>query len=441
MRYFFAFLATVGLIIIVIVLLLSGGGGGGNKTAKVAPKKQLVDYANTNAIVSLRTEGVISANSTHEQIKLSVDRDQTKFEHIKGYSGNVVLSQTSANTTNAYSAFLNALQKAGFTNGAKEKINMAGYCALGNRFIYEITQDGQTVQSYWSSTCGSPSTYLGDVSRTQSLFKLQFPDYRTLMQDVSLQRVQNKVVIKAIIFDCFGVLTADTWREFVATLPEAKRREASELNRQYGAAYLSKSDFLSALKSLTGMLPQDIDELLGHEITKNDALLEYIATLNKTYKIGLLSNVGNNWIRSNFLNAEEQLLFDEYILSYEVRVAKPDPQIFELAAERLGVKTSECIMVDDVEYFCGIADSLGMKSVIYHDFVQTKAQIDELLAADSKSQLLVQLTSSFDLRTSQSECISESRTRYDNYNIVIAYLNGHRYFELIMNILLDALHF
>lgn len=186
MRYFFAFLATVGLIIIVIVLLLSGGGGGGNKTAKTVSKKRLVDYANTNAVVSVTTEGVINANSIHEQVKLSVDRDQTKFEHFKGYGGNVVFSQTSANTTNAYSAFLSALQKAGFTNGAKDKINMAGYCALGNRYIFEITQDGQTIQSYWSSTCGSPETYLGDVSRTLNLFKLQFPDYSELMQDVTL---------------------------------------------------------------------------------------------------------------------------------------------------------------------------------------------------------------------------------------------------------------
>lgn len=191
-------------------------------------------------------------------------------------------------------------------------------------------------------------------------------------------------MIQAIIFDCFGVLTADTWREFAATLPEAKRREASELNRQYGAAYLSKKDFLAALKTLTGKLPRDIDELLEHEITKNDALLEYIAKLKKTYKIGLLSNVGNNWIRNNFLSDKEQQLFDEFILSYEAKVVKPDPRIFKIAAERLGVEVKNCIMIDDVEYYCDIADSLGMKSVIYHDFVQAKAQIEDILAANPK---------------------------------------------------------
>jgi hypothetical protein len=190
MRYFFAFLATVGLIIIVIVLLISGGGGGGggnNRPAKVEPKKQLVDYANTNAVVSLRTEGKINADSLHEQILVSVDRDQAKIELIRGYNGNVVYSQTYSNTTNAYSAFLSALQIAGFTNGTKEKINMAGYCSLGKRYVYEITQDGQVLQSLWSTSCEtSPKTYLGDVTRTLTLFELQIPEYDEITKDVQL---------------------------------------------------------------------------------------------------------------------------------------------------------------------------------------------------------------------------------------------------------------
>lgn len=191
-------------------------------------------------------------------------------------------------------------------------------------------------------------------------------------------------MIKAIIFDCFGVLTADNWREFVASLPENQRSEASELNRQYGAAYLDKSAFLSAIEELTGRLPQDIDMVLDNETTKNTALLNYIAELKPGYKIGLLSNVGSNWIRDQFLTEMEQSLFDEFVFSYEARVAKPDPEIFVMAAERLKVDLEQCIMIDDVEYNCHVAESLGMKSVCYQDFERAKTEIDKILAVDSE---------------------------------------------------------
>ena len=41
------------------------------------------------------------------------------------------------------------------------------------------------------------------------------------------------MVIKAIIFDCFGVLTADQWHEFRLQLPREEQSAASELNQRF----------------------------------------------------------------------------------------------------------------------------------------------------------------------------------------------------------------
>jgi len=191
-------------------------------------------------------------------------------------------------------------------------------------------------------------------------------------------------VIKAILFDCFGVLTADTWREFTATLPDEQRAEASELNRQYGAAYISKDEFLEQIERLTGHRPDHIDRLIDNESTKNTALLSYIAELRQSYKIGLISNVGSNWIRDVFLTPDEQKLFDDFTLSYEVRVTKPNPEMFQIAADRLGVELDECLLVDDVEFYCHAAESVGLKAVCYEDYKQAKAEIEQFLA-DSKN--------------------------------------------------------
>ncbi len=186
-------------------------------------------------------------------------------------------------------------------------------------------------------------------------------------------------MIKAIIFDCFGVLTTDTWKEFAATLPETQRQEARELNHAYGSALLSATEFRGAIKKLTGKLPRNLDGIKRYETNKNTEILKLIAILKQSYKIGLLSNVASNWIRDIFLTASEQDLFDDFIFSYEVRMTKPDPRIFALAAQRLNVPVEACILVDDVEYYGEVARQLGMKSVLYHDFQQAKTDLQKLL--------------------------------------------------------------
>lgn len=186
-------------------------------------------------------------------------------------------------------------------------------------------------------------------------------------------------MIRAVIFDCFGVLTTDKWRDFVAELPERQRIPASELNRAYGRAQIDKQEFLRAIKELTGKQPQDIDKLIDNDDHKNARLLEYIKTLKPEHKIGLLSNVASNWIRDHFLSEEEQKLFDDILLSYEVRMTKPDPEIFELAAQRLGLEPNECVLVDDVEYYCSAAQTTGMKAVCYQDYKQAVGELNNLL--------------------------------------------------------------
>lgn len=187
-------------------------------------------------------------------------------------------------------------------------------------------------------------------------------------------------MIKAVIFDCFGVLTTDTWKEFVGTLPESQRQEASSLNRAYDANQLSKEQFLQAIEDLTGKLPKFVEHQLDNETVKNDELLAYAKELQAHYKIGLLSNIATNWIREKFLTPEEQKIFSDFVLSYEVNLAKPDPKIFELAAERLGVAPEDCVLIDDIELYCTVAKEVGMQTIQYRDFRSTKAELELILS-------------------------------------------------------------
>lgn len=190
-------------------------------------------------------------------------------------------------------------------------------------------------------------------------------------------------MIRAIIFDCFGVLTSDMWKEFVYSVPEEQREPLRELNRAHDSRKMTLQEFTKAVFEMTGREPKIIEALIDPEREKNTLLMEMIAELKRTYKIGLLSNVGSNWIRDRFLDESEQNLFDSYILSYEVGVVKPSPLIYKLAAEKLGVDTNECVFVDDGEQNCIGARNVGMQAILYENFVQFKNDLNETLVSDS----------------------------------------------------------
>lgn len=186
-------------------------------------------------------------------------------------------------------------------------------------------------------------------------------------------------MIKAIIFDCFGVLTGDLWKEFLASLPEGQKGKAHDLNRALDSGYLSHRDFYHQIHELTGRMPEEVEHIISAEMKKNTLLLRYIAELNQKYKIAILSNISSNWITQHFLDSHEVKLFDSIVISVEIGVTKPDKRAFEIAAQKLGVSPHDCIMVDDSEANCQAAINVGMQAVLYDNFVDFKQQLQKLL--------------------------------------------------------------
>lgn len=199
MRYFVGFLVTIGLLITLVVLLFTGGHGNksGNTvspliSAKPQTTEQLAAYADTSAVARLIIDGQINSNQTHQAIRITVGKDDVTYEQIQGYEGTVVNRQDFANNQSAYSNFLYSLGHAGFNRGdTNPKLaNEKGYCALGQRYVFEFLDGDHVIQRYWATSCGggAPKTYKGSLALTLDLFKLQLPDYGGLTRDVQLQQ-------------------------------------------------------------------------------------------------------------------------------------------------------------------------------------------------------------------------------------------------------------
>ena len=84
-----------------------------------------------------------------------------------------------------------------------------------------------------------------------------------------------------------------------------------------------------------------------------------------------------------FSPEQRQSLFDECVLSGEVGITKPHPHIFQMMADKLGVKPEECVMIDDIEENCSGADAAGMKAILYRTNTQVLDELKRLIAQNA----------------------------------------------------------
>ena len=96
--------------------------------------------------------------------------------------------------------------------------------------------------------------------------------------------------------------------------------------------------------------------------------------------VGMLSNLPPSWERHR-RHLVDDSHFDGLVCSYAVGARKPDPQIFQIAAERAGRAPRDCILVDDMEKNCYGAAAAGWQAVHFLDADQATLDIERLLLA------------------------------------------------------------
>ena len=76
--------------------------------------------------------------------------------------------------------------------------------------------------------------------------------------------------------------------------------------------------------------------------------IDVLKTLKGKYKLAILSNGQSKSQHDKIDNCKISEYFDEILVSGDVGVNKPNKEIFEIIAQRLGVKCDECVVVGDV---------------------------------------------------------------------------------------------
>jgi epoxide hydrolase-like predicted phosphatase len=193
--------------------------------------------------------------------------------------------------------------------------------------------------------------------------------------------------VKAIIFDCFGVLVEASLEPFCRKYfgnDANKIAQVKFLDTQANSGLMTYMAFVAELARLANISVDEAQQFLDSN-PANEELLTYIRDILKPhYKIGVLSNASDNWLAELFTPGQLKL-FDDVVLSFEHGLIKPDPAIFRLAAQRLGVQLAECIFIDDIPRYCNGAARAGMQSICYESVPQLKAALANLVLAPPDS--------------------------------------------------------
>ena len=88
-------------------------------------------------------------------------------------------------------------------------------------------------------------------------------------------------------------------------------------------------------------------------------LVEVLHHLRGRVRLGLLSNAGPD-LRE--LVTPLAGLFDDIVISAEVRFRKPEPEIYRLALQKLGVEPAETLFIDDLPRNVDAARMLGLQA-------------------------------------------------------------------------------
>jgi putative hydrolase of the HAD superfamily len=128
------------------------------------------------------------------------------------------------------------------------------------------------------------------------------------------------------------------------------------------------------------------DETLGQLIRDfwsgaqlDTELVEFVRSLRPRYRTAILSDAWPG-VRDVFTQVFGlDAVVDKIIISAEEGIAKPDPRIFRIAAERLGVRPQEAVFVDDRPENVQGARAVGMRGIQFETREQTIADVRKYL--------------------------------------------------------------
>jgi putative hydrolase of the HAD superfamily len=206
--------------------------------------------------------------------------------------------------------------------------------------------------------------------------------------------------IEALVSDFGGVLTTPLVESFAALQGDsdvdlqavgmAMARVAQEDGAnplfELETGRMSEDDFLARLGgALSANLGREVElhgfgERYFANLHPNEELIAYFRSLRERgLRLALLTNNVREWEPLWRAKLPVDELFELVVDSAFVGMRKPDPEIYALTLERLGLPAEACLFLDDIDVNVTTARELGMSAIHFVDTAQAIAEIEAAL--------------------------------------------------------------
>lgn len=200
-------------------------------------------------------------------------------------------------------------------------------------------------------------------------------------------------MLKAVIFDMDGVLVDSEPLHYEVNRLTMQHEFGKDLDYEYYKQYIGSTvmamwnkiikDF--SLEGYTAEQLFDISEdvkkdLLEHEgYPEVPGVVSFVKSISSKYKLAVASSSALANIEKNVKKLGIESDFEALVTGLSVKNPKPAPDIFLKAAEQLGVKPEECIVVEDSCNGTRAAKAAGMACI---GFINPGSGEQDLSAAD-----------------------------------------------------------
>lgn len=186
-------------------------------------------------------------------------------------------------------------------------------------------------------------------------------------------------MVKAVIFDFFGVICSDEYWQFVKQDRQADT-EFREYTDEVNLGQIPWQAFVQKIANATGKTVDEVNRMYESERI-DPRMTGLVHEVHKRYKTALLTNAHHEFIDSILSENKLDTIFDTVVVSSRLGIVKPDPRIFEYALGQLNIAADEAVYIDDLERHIDGAKAVGMKTVLFTNFEQCKTELDQILSS------------------------------------------------------------
>ncbi len=205
-------------------------------------------------------------------------------------------------------------------------------------------------------------------------------------------------MIRNVIFDIGNVLMDFRWMDYMHSLFGEDEETITAVNRaiwRHGTwtSMDEGADEAAAVEKAVSLVPTHEAGIrkafahAGQAMHRQDYAIPWIQELKRMGKrVFYLSNYSAFSVKANRGVLDFLPYMDGGVFSYQVRVVKPNPEIYRLLCEKYNLNAEECLFTDDMPDNIAAARECGFHAVLFECYDKSYPTIMEAIRASDNGE-------------------------------------------------------